>query len=85
MFWVYIIKSKKDSKFYTGITNDFDRRLMEHNIGETSTSSTLNRGPFILVYKEEFSTRKEARKKEKWFKSGVGRKWRNEKFDNIPG
>ncbi len=77
MFWVYILKSKKDERFYTGITQDFERRLEEHNKGKSSTPSTSHRGPFVLVYKESFSTRLEAREKEKWLKSGKGREWRN--------
>jgi len=83
MFWVYIIKSQKDNKFYTGITNNVERRLIEHSIGRISTPSTLNRGPFVLVYKESFNTRKEARGKEKFLKSGAGRDWRDKNFNNI--
>jgi len=85
MFWVYIIKSKKDNNFYTGITDNVERRLSEHSEGKKSTPSTLKRGPFVLVYKESFNTRKEAREKEKFLKSGAGRSWRDIKFKNIPG
>lgn len=77
MFWVYIIKSQKDKKFYTGITKDVERRLSEHSAGKSSTPSTLNRGPFVLVFKESFCSREEAREKEKWLKSGAGREWRD--------
>lgn len=83
MFWVYVIKSQKDNKFYTGMTNNLERRLIEHNLGKKSTPSTHNRGPFVLVHKEVFKTRYEVRKKEKWLKSGAGREWVKNK--NIPG
>lgn len=83
MFWVYIIKSQKDNKLYTGMTNNLKRRLTEHNLGIVSTPSTHNRGPFVLVHKELFQTRSEARVKEKWFKSGAGRDWI--KNNKIPG
>lgn len=83
MFSVYVIKSQKDNHLYTGITNNLERRLAEHNLGKKSTPSTYNRGPFILIYKEIFQTRKEAREKEKWFKSGAGREWIKIKY--IPG
>ncbi len=78
MYHVYIIKSLKDGKFYTGFTNDLKRRIAEHNRGCTSTPSTLGRGPFELVYSEEVPNSLEARKREKFFKSGKGRRWRDE-------
>src|SRR3989344_7541404 len=73
MFWVYVIKSQKDNKLYTGMTNNLERRLAEHNLGMKSTPSTHKRGPFLLIHKEIFETRSEAREKEKWMKSGAGR------------
>jgi len=49
--------------------------LKEHNRGKKSTPSTRNRGPFLLIYKEKVKDRKEARKREKYLKSGVGREF----------
>jgi putative endonuclease len=80
MYYVYIIKSIKDNKFYTGITIDIERKFEEHNRGKYSTPSTLNRGPFELKYVEIVSNRIEARVLEKYFKSGSGREIRNELF-----
>jgi len=77
MYFVYILKSLRDNKFYTGITNNLERRLREHNKGSKSTPSTLYRGPFHLAYSEKFQTRKEARERERFLKSGAGREWRN--------
>ncbi len=77
MQFVYVIQSAKDNKFYTGITNDIERRLKEHNSGKKSTPSTSGRGPFKLVYFEQYETRKEARERERFLKSGSGREFRN--------
>ena len=77
MHYVYILLSRKDHKFYTGITNNIDARLNQHNIGYSSTRSTKNRGPFILVFAQECIDRVEARSIEKFLKSGVGRELRN--------
>lgn len=74
---VYIIQSQKDNKFYTGLTNNLERRLSEHNQGKHSTPSTLYRGPFNLVYKEECDNRVMARQREKYWKSGEGREMRD--------
>ena len=75
MFHVYILQSSADNRFYIGMTNDLSRRIHEHNSGQTP--STKGRGPFKLIYTESFGTRAEARKKEKFLKSGSGREWRN--------
>ncbi|HLA68204.1 MAG TPA: GIY-YIG nuclease family protein [Bacteroidota bacterium] len=71
MFWVYVLRSLKDGKHYTGYTNDFDRRFHEHNTGRTH--STRRRRPFILVHLEEYSDEESAKKREKHLKSGRGR------------
>ena len=76
-YFVYIIKSTKDNKYYTGITNNINRRLKEHNIGKHNTPSTLNRGPFILIHTEKCVSRQLARRKEKFWKSGSGRALRD--------
>ncbi|MCX6737473.1 MAG: GIY-YIG nuclease family protein [Candidatus Parcubacteria bacterium] len=75
MYFVYILRSEKDNKHYTGITNDLRRRLKEHNERNGSTPSTKNRGPFELVYYEIVENRKIAREREKYFKSGIGREY----------
>ena len=73
MYFVYVIKSQKDNKLYYGLTTNLQKRLVEHNTG--SVRSTKNRIPFDLVYHEEVKTLLKARKKEKYFKSGFGRKY----------
>lgn len=82
MWYVYILKSNKDKRFYTGITENIGRRLKQHNIGSKATKSTLKRGPFILVFGQECKDRKDARLLEKFLKSGIGREVRNELFIN---
>lgn len=66
MFYVYILKSKKDSKLYIGYTNNLKRRLQEHN--EMRTFSTASRVPFSLVYYEAFKSQKDAIAREKQLK-----------------
>ncbi len=57
-----------------------DKRLVEHNGHNSSTRSTVNRTDFELVYVEECNTREEARLREKFWKSGQGREYRDELF-----
>ncbi len=74
MFYVYLLKSKKDSKLYIGYTNDLKRRLEQHNNQESF--STKSRAPFELVYYEAFLSEKDAHNREnslKHFGQGLGR------------
>jgi len=52
MAWVYILYSRKIDKYYVGACKDLDRRLYEHNLGDSKFTSTGV--PWELVYKEEF-------------------------------
>jgi len=56
MYYVYILKSKKDNKNYIGSTNNLLRRLAEHNKGKVK--STKYRKPFKIVYLENFYSKK---------------------------
>ncbi len=62
MFYVYVIKSKKDGKMYLGSTSDLRRRLTEHNTGRVF--STKARMPFELVYYEAYKAEHDARMRE---------------------
>ncbi|PIS15270.1 endonuclease [Candidatus Shapirobacteria bacterium CG09_land_8_20_14_0_10_38_17] len=78
MYYVYVIKSQSSGKIYIGQTSDLEKRLKRHNkiINIKKTSYTYkNKGPWILVYKEIFSERKDATKREKQLKSAQGRKF----------
>ncbi|MBL7045715.1 MAG: GIY-YIG nuclease family protein [Parcubacteria group bacterium] len=83
MFYVYILLSKKDSYIYTGLTNNVERRLKEHNSGQVKPTKAHT--PFEVMYTEFFKTRHEARSREKFFKTGAGRKLRSKILsEHIP-
>jgi predicted GIY-YIG superfamily endonuclease len=67
MFYVYILKCK-DGSYYTGHTDDIDKRINEHVRGETP-SYTSKRLPVTLVYMQEFPSRYEALVAERQIKS----------------
>ncbi len=79
---MYILRSAQSGKFYTGQTNDLDRRMQEHNdpLHNAHKYTTRNAGPWELLHSEEYATRPEAMKREKWLKSGVGREWIHAQF-----
>lgn len=62
MYYLYLLKSKLDSKLYVGSTSDLRRRLSEHNAGKVL--STKSRIPFELRYYEAFFLESDARKRE---------------------
>ncbi len=73
MYFVYVLRSLKDSKRYIGMTSDITRRMDEHSRG--LVKSTKHRRPLELIYTEEFQTKYEAEMREKYFKSGLGREF----------
>ena len=72
MYHVYVLLSKKDGKFYTGQTNNLKKRLNKHSAG--LVKATRHRRPLELFLSEEYATRSEAMKREKFLKSGAGHK-----------
>lgn len=72
-YYAYVLKSKKDSKWYTGSTNDLRKRFKDHN--NKKITSTKNRGPFTLIYYEACLNEQDARAREKFLKSGLGKRY----------
>ena len=71
LYYVYVIESKEGFK-YTGMTEDLEERLEQHN--DRTLSFWTKRGTnWKLIYKEEFDNKTETLKREKWLKTGVGR------------
>ena len=58
-FWVYILRCADDS-YYTGHTDNLEKRIGEHNAGAIVSCYTFKRGPLKLVFAQDFSTREEA-------------------------
>jgi len=70
-FYVYVLLSSRDSKFYIGFTNNLRRRLREHQRGKNI--STAMRRPLRLIYFEGHLTAEAARKRERYFKTTKGK------------
>lgn len=71
MFAVYILQNLKSNRYYIGSTDNIDRRLSEHNRGQTK-STRYAKNLWILVFKETFDTRYEAHRRELQIKSFKG-------------
>ncbi|MFC1756536.1 GIY-YIG nuclease family protein [Patescibacteria group bacterium] len=72
MFYVYILYSLSDKKFYIGYTNNIERRMSEHKSGKVA--STANRKNLKLIFYEAYFSKQDAERREKYFKTTKGKK-----------
>ncbi len=78
MFTTYTIYNKDSAKIYIGHTANLNNRLKRHNgqLPNKQTSFTSkNKGKWILIYKKNFETRKQAINKERELKTYKGREF----------
>ena len=80
-YYVYVLLSLKDYKFYTGKTTNLKNRLNDHNSGKNI--STKNRRPLKLIYFEGYLNKTDANKREVFLKSGSGKKYINKQLTNY--
>jgi len=81
IYFVYVLKSKKDGHFYTGYTNDLDRRIEEHKRGDVT--STRFRLPLELVYFEGCLDPKDAFHREIYLKTTYGKRYIKNRLKNF--
>ena len=72
MYYVYILLNEAETRTYTGVTDDVNKRLAEHNAGRVQSSQPYR--PYKVIHIESFETLSEARQKEKFYKSATWRR-----------
>ena len=72
MWYVYVLKNNL-SKWYIGSTTEIRKRILQHNTG--SNKSTKYGRPWKIVYCEISLNKLDARAREKYLKSGMGRRY----------
>jgi putative endonuclease len=85
-YWVYILLCK-DGTFYTGVTNNLERRMAEHSNGRSTTCYTFSRRPVRLVYASEYRYILDAIRSEKQIKKWSQTKKKalmNRQFELLP-
>ena len=70
-YYVYILQSELDNKFYTGYTKNIELRFEQHNKGQVE--STRNRRPLKLIYFEACLNQQDATHREKYLKTHYGK------------
>ena len=86
MFYTYVLQSKGSKRLYTGYTTDLRKRFKEHNDGQSTW--TKHRGPFTIIYYEACLNEYDARSREKYLKSGMGKRYiknRLKRFLSLTG
>jgi putative endonuclease len=73
MFYLYVLQSDSDGGLYIGFSTDLRRRLKEHQEGMACATSF--RKPWRLIYYEAYLEEKDALGRERYLKSGGGRRF----------
>jgi len=80
-FYTYILESLKDGNRYVGYTNNLKKRVEEHKKG--LVFSTRPRRPMKLIYFEACLNEGDAKQREKYLKSTIGRRWLGTRLRNY--
>ena len=80
-YYVYILRSEKDGKFYVGYTLNLKKRLSDHNNGDVR--STSYRRPLRLIYFEGCLNQQDAIHREKYLKTAWGKKYIKSRIRNY--
>jgi len=73
MHYVYVLRSLSDDGLYIGYSANLRRRLVEHSQG--AAFATSHRGPWKLIYYEAYLEQSDALGRERYLKSGGGRRF----------
>lgn len=71
MYYVYVLKSYRDKLFYIGFTTNIKDRISCHNNG--AVPATKCRRPLELIFYEAFMSKKDAKRRENYFKTTKGK------------
>ena len=80
MFYTYVLINK-DNFMYTGFTYDLRKRFKEHN--DKKSTYTKHRGPYKLIYYEACLNENDERQREKYLKSGTGKRFINSRLKRF--
>ena len=81
MYYVYILQSFVDQSLYVGFTRDVVKRVSAHNEG--LNYSTVRLKPWVLIYCEAYVIKEDDLGREKFLKSGAGKKYLDKQLKNY--
>ncbi len=91
MYYTYLLENQNDKSWYIGYTSDLKKRLKEHQSGQGGKTTSrgkiaLQRGEALrwkLIYYEAYLNKKDAEGRERFLKSGSGRKYLKKQLANY--
>jgi putative endonuclease len=82
MFWTYLLENKDDKSWYIGYSSDLKKRLAQHQSGQ-GAQTTKQKNNWHLIYCEGYLNKKDAEGRERFLKSGSGRKYLKKQLVNY--
>lgn len=82
MYYVYLLENKNDKSWYIGFTSNLRRRLQEHQEGRGGRTTKIKKD-WKLIYFEGYLEKTDATGREKFLKSGSGRKYIKKQLANY--
>ena len=82
MCYTYLLENKNDKTWYIGYTSDLKNRLSHHQNG-SGAETTKRKIGWVLIYYEAYLNKKDAEGRERFLKSGSGRKYLKKQLLNY--
>lgn len=82
MYYVYVLESQNDKSLYIGYSADLKRRIAEHLNGKGGRTTRLKKN-WELIYYEAYKNEFDAKGRERFLKSGSGRKYLKKQMINY--
>ena len=83
-YFVYLLESAIDRSWYIGFTTDINQRVKDHNNGKGG-KTTSKKKPWKLIYFEGYRNKKDATGRERFLKSGSGRRFLRKQIPEYLG
>lgn len=74
MYWIYILENQNDKGWYIGYTSDLKQRIETHQAGQGG-QTTSRKDNWKLIYCEGYLNKEDALGRERFLKSGAGRRF----------
>lgn len=80
IYFTYVLVSEMDKSWYIGYSSNLEKRLIDHNSGKTITTNRIK--PWKILYYEASFNKEDAIAREKYLKSGMGRRYLKNRLKN---
>ena len=82
MFFVYVLENQNDRSWYIGFSSNIEQRIIDHRNGSGARTTRIKKD-WELIYYEAYVVRSDALGREKFLKSGSGRKYLKKQLKNY--